>query len=259
MIYSCAELTAAANFNAFLSHMKIPAVPARATFGLSDHGQFEWSSTSLFSLFTPWRNIFSTERWGMVFDILRFNFTASRVLNPVYAHKNESMGDFLRRNRYGVAFQDRYLLPLVSSLWIHDPENAVNAIPMIMVVKYLQNHQLLSVTLFESSLQWLTISGGASRYVEAILEGIPHERIHTSSAVTAVQPQEKKLSLIISDGSMQHFDRILIATQATDGLQILKNFAQREVQEALKMFRTSDNVVFLHSDTSVRSQCQSLL
>lgn len=240
----------AANFAAFLSHLNIPVSPARVTFGLSrDNGKFEWSSTSLSTFFVQRSNLFSLDMWRMLFDIWRFNIYATDILDPEYSRKDESVGSYLQRNQYSASFQNDYLIPLVSSLWIHDPQETLNSIPIIMIVRYLWNHQLLQI--FQSSLQWLLVDGGAKQYVEAILEDIPQDRLHRSTCAKAVRSEGIQLTLELEDGSIQYFDRVIIATRATDALQILGQFATNEEINVLKQFKTSSNSVFLHSDTSV--------
>lgn len=233
--------------------MNIPSFPVKATFGLSrDNGQFEWSSTSLLALFVRWRNILSLELWRMIADIARFNLTAAKALDPNYPYKNESISDFIHRNNYSKQFANDYLIPLVSSVWIHDPQETVDSLPMIMIIKHLRNHNLLSVNPYQSSVHWNMIYGGASRYVDAVVDGIPRERIHKSAPVTGIRDHEKGVVLALADGSTHYFDRVIFATPAPTTLQILGDFATETVKDVLGKFRVSNNSIILHSDTRVR-------
>lgn len=253
MSVSTQQLTLAANFTSFLSHAKIPIIPVKSSFGLSrEDGGLEWSSASLTTLFVQWRNLFSMELWAMLCDIVRFNMTARRILHPEYPYREETVEDFFRRNTYSQSFQTNYFVPLVSALWIHDPQEAVQSMPMIMVVRFLYNHQLLNWNPCRSSLQWLVVDGGANRYVQAILANTPPEHLHTSTAVAAIHGHGGEVSLHLSDGTVQNFDRVIVATHPVDSLRILGDYASKPLRAALKKFRVSHSSVVLHSDLRVR-------
>lgn len=189
--------------------------------------------------------------WRMLFDIWRFNLFAPTTLEPDYKYKDESVGGFLRRNHYSVSFQNDYLVPLVSSLWIHDPEETLNSIPMLMLSRYLRNHRLLQTT--GPSVEWLFIEGGAKRYVDEIISKVPVGKLHKKTAVSLVRPRGKGLLLQLEDGSVQQFDKVILATRASDALKILGPQASRREKMVLEQFRTSTSAVFLHSDTKVSS------
>jgi len=237
------------NFTAFISHLRLPFNPLRVTFGLSrNNGNFQWSSTSVSSMFTQRRNIFSPKMWRMLFDIFRFNAFALGVLSPSYPAKEESVSTYLSRNRYSQSFQKDYLVPLVSSLWVHDPDETLNSIPVIMLVRYLYNHCLLNS--FGKPLEWLVIEGGAKRYVDTVLAGVPSQRLHKSTPVQNVHSEGEKLVLRLENGKVEYFDRVIMATHAPDALNILGKAASFSEAIILSRFRTSSSTVVLHSDIS---------
>lgn len=185
----------------------------------------------------------------MLFDIWRFNTCAVRVLDAKYHLKDETVSSYLRRNKYSTAFQYNYLIPLVSSVWIHDPGDASASLPIVMLVRYLWNHQLLHT--FESSFDWLVIKGGATKYVDAILKKTPSERLHRSAPVRQIHRTKNGLSLELEDGSVQQFDKVILATHAPEALKMLGDHATSDERQILGDFRTSPSRVVLHSDTSV--------
>ncbi|KAN0112539.1 FAD/NAD(P)-binding domain containing protein [Hyaloscypha variabilis] len=237
-------------FNAFINHLKLPVHSMRVTFGLSrDNGNFEWSSKSLSTLFTQPRNIFSPSFYRMLWDILRFNHSAASILSPNYPYPDDTISDYLARNNYSLSFQNNYFIPLVSSLWVHDPNETLTCIPMIMLVKYLYNHCILNS--FGKSLEWLVVAGGSGRYVDAILDGIPTDRFHKSTPVQNIASAEGgKLGLAFEDGGMECFDRVIMATHAPQALDILGEDATTLERNILGTFRTSSSTAVLHSDTS---------
>jgi predicted NAD/FAD-binding protein len=220
----------------------------RVTFGVSrDNDNFEWSSRSLFA---QRRNLFSPTFYRMLFDILRFNQFSPLVLSPSYPHKADTISDYLARNQYSSTFANDYLIPLASSLWIHDQDDTLNGIPIVMLVQYLYNHRILDT--FGRSLEWLVLEGGAKRYVDAILEGIPAKWLHKSTPVKSLSSTEGvKLSVVLENGKVEIFDRVIMATHAPDALSILGD-ATPEERAILGKFRTSESTMVLHSDISVR-------
>lgn len=251
-----------ANFSKFLEMLGIPKSPTRITFGVSrDSGQFEWSSRSIFTIFHEWRCIFSFERWALLYDMCRFNLLAHEVLYDHDRYNEETVSGYLKQNGYSNSFKNNYLFPLLSSIWIHDPDTAVGLMPIAMVVQYLWNHRLLYNT-FSETIQWWTIKGAAKRYVEKILDSCPRDRLHKNCKITSIvtepkEPKEPKghvkLCLHGDPESVQYFDQVIVASSAPDALEMLRDAATPEERDVLKNFKVSQpNEVVLHEDERVR-------
>ena len=78
------------------------------TFSVSrDCGAFEWAGDGLRSVFCqPWR-VFDLGMWRMLFDIMRFNASAVRVLTE---NEDVSIGEYLKREGFSSRFRDDYLI-----------------------------------------------------------------------------------------------------------------------------------------------------
>jgi predicted NAD/FAD-binding protein len=188
--------------------------------------------------------------YRMVFDILRFSHFSPLVLSSSYPHKADTISDYLARNQYSTAFANNYLIPLASSVWIHNQEETLNGIPIVMLVRYLYNHHILNT--FGRSLEWLVLEGGAKRYVDAILQGIPSDRLHRFTPIKGLSfTEDRKLSLCLENDKVEIFDRVIMATHAPDALSILGD-ATPEERSILGKFRTSESTMVLHSDISVQ-------
>ena len=84
--------------------------PTDMTFSMSrDSGAVEWAGKSLSSLFCQPMRVFDRRLWRMVYDILRFNACARRVLLEDKTAKM-SIGEYLEREGYSEAFRDDYLV-----------------------------------------------------------------------------------------------------------------------------------------------------
>jgi len=97
------------NFHRFLRILGIKTVETEMTFSLTrDNGSFEWAGDTIFTLFCQPGNLFKASMWRMIWDILRFNASAQRLL--VEAETTTSIGDYLERNGYSESFRDNYLI-----------------------------------------------------------------------------------------------------------------------------------------------------
>jgi predicted NAD/FAD-binding protein len=98
------------------------------------------------------------------------------------------------------------------------------------------------------------IKGSSSAYIDALLRCYPPDEIHMGKAVQSIGNDEGQLWLQTAAGTA-HFDNIILATSATEALQILGDGITKEEREILSSFQTISNVVVLHSDISVFSSC----
>jgi predicted NAD/FAD-binding protein len=80
-------------------------IKTQMTFNVSrDGGAFEWAGDGLRSVFCQPRRVFDLGMWRMLFDIMRFNACAVRVLDDV------SIREYLQREGYSSRFKDDYLI-----------------------------------------------------------------------------------------------------------------------------------------------------
>jgi predicted NAD/FAD-binding protein len=84
------------------------------TFSVSrDGGALEWAGDGLRSVFCQPRRVFDLGIWRMLFDIMRFNACAVRVLSEKDDGGDLSIGEYLRREGYSSQFRDDYLIVCV--------------------------------------------------------------------------------------------------------------------------------------------------
>lgn len=98
------------NFLRFLTLHKrsVEMIKTQMTFSVSrDGGAFEWAGDGLRSVFCQPRRVFDLGMWRMLFDIMRFNACAVRVLAE---NDDLSIGEYLQREGYSSQFRDDYLI-----------------------------------------------------------------------------------------------------------------------------------------------------
>lgn len=83
------------------------------TFSISrDGGVFEWAGKNLATIFCQPRRLMDPEMWRMIYDVLRFNVCARRVLlnPPVEGEAEMSIGAYLKNEGYSAGFRNNYLI-----------------------------------------------------------------------------------------------------------------------------------------------------
>ena len=235
------------------------------TFGVSrDQGRFEWAGTSLDSIFAQRENIFSLRMWRLIFDIVRFNEFALDILNDEEESENdpthesgktskrpaqESIGEYLDREGYSQSFRDDYLIPMTAAVWSTSPDKCSLHFPAITLIRFLWNHHLLST--IAQRPDWMTIPGGTTQYIDAVLKEFPKDRVHLKSKVTAVVPSKTGSVTISVNGKEQTFDHVILATHGDQALQLVGQVATEEEANILSGFKTSRNIAVLHADASL--------
>jgi predicted NAD/FAD-binding protein len=98
-------------------------LPTKMTFSVSrDGGAFEWAGKSPATLFCQVRRLLDPQMWRMIYDILRFNACARRILlTPKNNDERDiSIGEYLDNEGYSSAFRNNYLMvgPVIFFLFL---------------------------------------------------------------------------------------------------------------------------------------------
>lgn len=104
-----------------------------------DQGAFEWSGSSLSSLFAQRSNLFRPSMWRMLFDIIRFNTFALDLLTTSSGDdtEEETLGAYLDREGYSDAFRNDYLIPMTAAVWSTSPEKCALEFPAVTLVRFM--------------------------------------------------------------------------------------------------------------------------
>ncbi|HQY39296.1 MAG TPA: FAD-dependent oxidoreductase [Giesbergeria sp.] len=212
--------------------------------GARRRGPLEWSGTSLSTVFAQRSNLASPRFWGMLTDLLRFNALATRLAQEHNdAALMQPLGEFLETYRFGAAFRDWYLLPMLGCIW-SCPTDQMLQFPVATMVRFCHNHGLLQVN---DRPQWWTVTGGARHYVDKIVAGIDDARLNTP--VRRIERDAAGVR-VVTDGRTEHFDRLVLATHSDQALALLATPTLQE-KTVLGAIRYQPNRAVLHTDTSV--------
>ena len=218
------------------------SVQVRAADG---HSTCEWAGTGLRGLLAQPQHLASPRFWGMLADIVRFNRLATALATAgADTSMAESTGAFLLRHRFGNAFRDQYLIPMVACIWSCSPRQMLD-FPIGTLIRFCHNHGLLQVT---GQPQWYTVAGGSREYVRRMLAALPDVRLGTS--VHRVRPMAGGVALDTAGGS-ERFDAVILACHSDQALRLLATAANAEQRQVLGNIRYQANRAVLHTDTAL--------
>ena len=231
------------HLTALFRELGIESQPTVMSFGVSiDSGEVEYAGSGLNTLFAQRRNFARPAHWKMLDEILRFNNLCKEWIKQDN-FRGYTVGDLLRKEGFGTAFRDRYLLPMAAAIW-SCPTQTMLEFPLESFAHFFRNHGLLDV---RNRPQWRSVTGGSQTYVRKIL-GDLGGRVSKNCTVRSIRRSDESVELLFDDGTRRLFDKAVVATHADQALGLLERPTLTESM-LLGRFRYQQNHVWLHSDT----------
>jgi predicted NAD/FAD-binding protein len=209
----------------------------------------EWSGSDLNGVFAQRANLARPRFWGMLADILRFNRVCTALAEGgADAELAEPIGDFLRRERFGDAFRDWYLLPMIGCIW-SCPTDQMLRFPVGTMIRFCHNHGLIQVS---GRPAWHTVRGGSRHYVEKMLERVADKRLATPvRSVRRIPLGDGRAGVLVgTDAGQELFDDVVLACHSDQSLALLAD-ATADERSVLGAIRYHANRAVLHTDTAV--------
>ncbi|MBS0242133.1 MAG: FAD-dependent oxidoreductase [Proteobacteria bacterium] len=232
------------NLIALFESLGVPTASTDMSFAVSlGGGSYEYSGSSLATLFGQPSNVLRPSHWRMLADTLRF-FRETRVLDIDRLDPDLTLGVFLARAGYSEAFTARHILPMAAAIW-STPSRDVLDFPVAAFIRFFSNHGLLQVA---NRPEWRTVAGGSREYVKRILADF-RGRIALGEPVRRISRSASGATLATASGE-HRFDACVIATHADEALSLLAD-PSREEQTLLGAFRYALNRAVLHTDATV--------
>ncbi|HTW21538.1 MAG TPA: FAD-dependent oxidoreductase [Mycobacteriales bacterium] len=196
----------------------------------------------LSGLFAQGRSLTRVEYLRMLTAVKRFHRSARRLLDS--GRDDVTLGEFLSRGQFTAYFGRHFIVPLVACVWSTSQQQALGY-PARYLFSFLANHGMLSIS---GSPQWRTVVGGSRSYVEKAAKELSAVRLGTP--VRVVQRNADGMSVRDSDGGVEQFDRVVVATHADTALHLLATPTPDE-RRVLGSFRYTRNRTALHTDEHV--------
>lgn len=227
------------------TELSIATQPSEMSFSVTnDRRGLYWRGSSFDTVFAQRSNLARPSFLRMLLDVSRFNRLARAELRSGL-DPDVSLADFLGEYPWSAAFLDTYLLPLGSSIWSADP-SALGSFPARSFLHFLDNHGLLSA---RNPVEWRTVSGGSTHYVEAIV-GRLGRRVRLGVGVDKITRTDSAVEIHSSEGDSEPFDAVVLATHSDDALRLLSD-ASRAEQSILGAIKYQPNVATVHTDATM--------
>lgn len=227
-------------FERLLRRLSIDSQPSSMSFSVSDgEGDFEYSSRSLFGLFAKPAHLLSPSFHRMIGDVLRFQRSAAALIS---GQEDISLGEWLERERFSAQFVERLIIPQVSAVWSAEARQRWS-FPARFLAEFFDNHGMLSL---RGRPRWRTITGGAARYVQALIASFTGE-VRLRTPIIAVSRQDDHVLVQPHNGERERFDQVVIATHSDQALAMLADATAAE-REILGAIPYQENEAALHTD-----------
>lgn len=234
------------NLNALFAHHGVAWHNSNMTFSVSvGDGALEYAGNGPGNIFAQTGNLVRPAFWRLLGSIARFYRETGR-LDTRTLPGDLTLGQYLDQNGYPESFVSGHLLPMVAAIWSCPAETARDH-PFRSFLAFAQNHGLVQ---FRDRPQWRTVTGGAQRYIDALLPTIPTVRVN--APVQLIERDADGVS-IHSGGQVERFDAVVLACHADQALAMLKTPNAAE-QTLLGAFRYTRNEAWLHTDPALMPQ-----
>jgi len=220
-----------------------------------DGSQLEWSGTSLNTVFADRGNLLRPRFHGMLLDLMRFNRLATALARRgADAELAQPLDEFLAEHRFGSAFIDDYLLPMIGCIWSCSTVQMLR-FPVGTLIRFCHNHGLLQV---RDRPQWFTVTGGSRQYVDKLATRIGRVRLGTPVLAVARDLSREagfgaahggRVSVRTREG-IEWFDELVFATHAPRTLAMLAD-ASADERRTLGAIGYQDNEAVLHTDETL--------
>ena len=231
-------------FTALLGELGVATQPTHMGFSVSATDEdFEYAGTPR-GLFCQRRNLVRPAFARMIGDLIRFN----RELEALLASEEEgpTLGEMLREGGYGPMFVQRLIVPQVSAVWSADPAQQWS-FPARFLARFFHQHGMLSL---RDRPQWMTVAGGSSTYVEAILDRLGRDRVRTGAPVRAVRRHPTHVDVMTDDRDVERFDEIVLACHSDQARALLADPSMSELA-ILGAIPYQSNEAVLHTDATL--------
>lgn len=244
----------------FFEEIQAPVASSEMSFSVSidiseknpTNPKIEWAGNDLNSFFGQRSNLLSPSFWHMAYDILRFNRLATKLARQqieVGQHHNEpdeTIANFLDRNRFSQSFRENYFLPMIGAIWSCSVRQMLE-FPIQTMIRFCHNHGLLQI---QNRPQWLTIKGGSREYVKRVVAALEKNHVtikrETVLRVNTSHDGGAKVEVISPSGSTW-FDEVVMACHSDQALELVHGIKQ-QARNILAAIPYQKNRAILHTD-----------
>jgi len=240
------------NFIKLLKELKVSYQPSSMSFSVqSIVKQLEYAGNNLMTLFAQKKNLLNIYFWRLLWEILKFNKLAKKILQKPELIEDLTIQEFVKRHNFSEYFLDNYLLPMSSAIWSSSYKD-IKKFSLLFFLNFLNNHGMININ---DRPQWLTIKNGSESYVQKILSQLKG-KIKLNSTISNVYRSNGKCIIEMNKKKLK-FDFVFFACHADQALKLIKNPNLLE-KNILGSFKYSSNKAVLHQDTNLMPKNKSI-
>ena len=233
-------------FKRLLRELQVNWRDTEMSFSVTDPvSGLEYNGHTLNTLFAQRSNLFRPKFYRLLNGIVKFNNAAKAALTNGEDVDQKTLGEFLGELQLSDDVARLYLLPMISAIWSSSIADA-EQFPLGFFLRFFENHGLLNIA---DRPQWHTINGGSKSYIPPLVRPF-QERLYLNSEITELRRQQDQVQLHFSDGKVEYFDEVIIATHSDQALQLLGDATDDE-REILGAIEYQPNDVVLHTDAGL--------
>ncbi len=240
------------NLSRLFGRLKVPVRRSDMSFAVSvDGGAVEYGSCNIRAALAQPMNAAKPGFWRMLRDIAVFNRT---VLADSNGSPNLTLGELIRRRRFGPWFEQYYILPMSGAIWSM-PRAEMLDFPAGVLARFFANHGLLS---FSGQHQWWTVNGGSINYVSRMAADM-NAQYRLRTPVEAVTRWPDGVRVKAAGHEAERFDSVVFACHADTTHSLLKDASANE-RRILGGVPFRRNRIVLHTDARLmprRAACWS--
>lgn len=241
------------NLVALFKHLSVETRESDMSFGVSmRNGSLEWSGQSLRTVFAQKKNLVSPRFWTMIRDIFKFNKKAQADLKAGKLG-DQTLGDYLKHNKYSAAFISDYLAPMGAAIW-STPHADIMDFPAESFIRFFDNHKLMHSP--QERPKWRTVVGGSRSYVEKITAPFQQD-IQLSNKVVNVIRKNGLAYLTDESGNQEAYDHIIFASHTGQTLSMMGDATEQE-RAILGAIKYRPNTIYLHRDIDLMPKDKSV-
>ena len=240
------------NFIKLLKELKVSYQPSSMSFSVqSTLSRLEYAGNNLKTLFAQKKNLLNIYFWRLLWEILKFNKLAKKILQKPELIENLTIQEFVNKHNFSEYFLDNYLLPMSSAIWSSSYKD-IKKFSLLFFLNFLNNHGMININ---DRPQWLTIKNGSETYVQKIVSQLKG-KIKLNSIISNVYRNNGKCIIEINKKKLK-FDFVFFACHADQALKLIKNPNLLE-KNILGSFKYSSNKAVLHQDTNLMPKNKSI-
>ena len=240
------------NFIKLLKELKVSYQPSSMSFSVqSTLNRLEYAGNNLKTLFAQKKNLLNIYFWRLLWEILKFNKLAKKILQKPELIENLTIQEFVNKHNFSEYFLDNYLLPMSSAIWSSSYKD-IKKFSLLFFLNFLNNHGMININ---DRPQWLTIKNGSETYVQKIVSQLKG-KIKLNSAISNVFRNNGKCIIEMNKKKLK-FDFVFFACHEDQALKLIKNPNLLE-KNILGSFKYSSNKAVLHQDINLMPKNKSI-